>query len=126
MDQLRDFALGQRALAKWRAPTPVPTFMTEQADEEPDPRRIIAQIVEFWQGGLARTAPVFRVIRQAAALDPKVAALERQRAEQRLRNYGKAARVLEERGALRPGLSRDDAAAATSPWATPTAIDSSS
>ena len=38
-----------------------------------------------------------------------VAELERQRAEQRLRNYGSAARILDERGALRPGLSRDDA-----------------
>jgi len=100
------------AAAGERAPTPVPAFMAEQAEREPDPRRIIAQLVEFWQGGLARTAPVFRVIRQAAALDPEVAALERQRAEQRLRNYGNAARILDERGALRPGLSRDDAAAA--------------
>jgi hypothetical protein len=54
---------------------------------------------------------VFRVIRQAAALDPEVAALERQRAEQRLRNYGIAARILAERGALRDGLTPDDAAA---------------
>jgi AcrR family transcriptional regulator len=100
------------AAAGERAPTPVPAFMSEQAEREPDPHRIIDQLVEFWRGGLARTAPVFQVIRQAAAVDPQVAELERQRAEQRLRNYGHAARVLDERGALRPGLSRDDAAAA--------------
>jgi AcrR family transcriptional regulator len=100
------------AAAGDRAPTPVPTFMAEQAEGEPDPRGIIDQLVEFWRGGLARTAPVFQVIRQAAALDPEVAALERKRAEQRLRNYGHAARILDERGGLRPGLSRDDAAAA--------------
>ena len=100
------------AAAGEHAPTPVPTFMTEQAEREPDPRLVIDQLVEFWRGGLARTAPVFRVIRQAAAIDPVVAELERQRAEQRLRNYGSAARILDERGALRPGLSRDDAAAA--------------
>jgi hypothetical protein len=39
-----------------------------------------------------------------------VAELERQRAEKRLRNYGSAARILDERGALRPGLSRAAAA----------------
>jgi AcrR family transcriptional regulator len=100
------------AAAGARAPIPVPTFMSEQAEREPDPRRVIDQLVEFWRGALARTAPVFRVIREAAALDPEVAELERRRAEQRLRNYASAARILDERGALRPGLSRDDAAAA--------------
>ena len=99
------------AAAGERAPTPVPTFMRDQTEREPDPRRIIDQLVEFWRGGLERTAPVFQVIRQAAALDPEVAALERQRAEQRLRNYGIAARILAERGALREGLTPDDAAA---------------
>lgn len=51
------------------------------------------------------------MIRQAAALDPGIAALEKQRAEQRLRNYGIAARILAERGALREGLTPDHAAA---------------
>ena len=99
------------AAAGERAPTPVPAFMRDQAEREPDPRRIIDQLVEFWRGGMERIVPVFRVIRQAAALDPEVAALERQRAEQRLRNYGIAARILAERGALHQGLSADDAAA---------------
>ena len=99
------------AAAGERAPMPVPVFMREQAEREPDPRAIIDQLVEFWRGGLERTAPVFRVIRQAAALDPEVAALERQRAEQRLSNYGIAAHILAERGALRDGLTPDDAAA---------------
>ena len=99
------------AAAGERAPTPVPVFMHEQAEREPDPRAIIDQLVEFWRGGLERITPVFRVIRQAAALDPEVAALERQRAEQRLSNYGIAAHILAERGALRDGLTPDDAAA---------------
>jgi AcrR family transcriptional regulator len=99
------------AAAGERAPTPVPVFMREQAEREPDPRAIIDQLVEFWRGGLERITPVFRVIRQAAALDPEVAALERQRAEQRLSNYGIAAHILAERGALRDGLTPDDAAA---------------
>ena len=58
---------------------PVPQFMREQAESEPDPRRVIAQLVEFWRGALPRTAPVFRIIREAAAADPEIAALERGR-----------------------------------------------
>jgi AcrR family transcriptional regulator len=100
------------AAAGDRAPLPVPQFMREQAEREPDPRRIIAQLVAFWRGALPRTAPVFRVIREAAASDPETAALEQARAEQRLRNYGQAARLLAERGALRKGLRVDQAAAA--------------
>jgi AcrR family transcriptional regulator len=99
------------AAAGEKAPTPVPQFMREQAEAEPDPRRILDQMVEFWRGGHQRTAPVFRVIRQAAALDADVARLELERAEQRLRNYGGAAHILAQRGALREGLSADDAAA---------------
>jgi AcrR family transcriptional regulator len=99
------------AAAGGRAPLPVPQFMREEAEREPDPRRIIGQLVEFWRGALPRTAPVFRVIREAAAGDPETAALEQARAEQRLRNYSHAARLLADRGALRKGLGIDQAAA---------------
>jgi AcrR family transcriptional regulator len=100
------------AAAGERAPVPVPQFMREQAEHEPDPRRIIAQLVEFWHGALPRTAPVFRLIREAAAADPEATALEQAHAKQRLRNYGHAARLLAQRGALRRGLGIDQAAAA--------------
>lgn len=100
------------AAAGERASVPVPDFMREQAEREPDPRRIIAQLVEFWRGALPRTAPVFRLIREAAAADPDAAALEQVRAKQRLRNYRHAARLLTRRGALREGLRIDQAAAA--------------
>jgi AcrR family transcriptional regulator len=100
------------AAAGERSPVPVPQFMREQAEAEPDPRRVIAQLVDFWRGALPRTAPVFRIIREAAASDPEIAALERGRAAQRLSNYRQAARVLADRGALRAGLSIDGAAAA--------------
>jgi AcrR family transcriptional regulator len=95
-----------------RAPVPVPQFMPEQAEREPDPRRIIAQLVEFWRGALPRTAPVFRIIREAAASDPEIAVLERGRAAQRLHNYRQAAQLLAGRDALRPGMTIDGAAAA--------------
>lgn len=100
------------AAAGDRAPLTVPQFMAEQAQREPDPRQLIAQLVEFWKGALPRTAPVFRVIREAAAVDPEAAALERTRAAQRLRNYSAAARRLADTGALRRGLAIDQAAAA--------------
>jgi AcrR family transcriptional regulator len=100
------------AAAGERAPVPVPQFMREQAESEPDPRRIIAQLVEFWRRALPRTAPVFRIIREAAAGDSEIAALERGRSAQRLRNYEQAAQLLAERNALRPGMTIESAAAA--------------
>jgi AcrR family transcriptional regulator len=100
------------AAAGERAPVAVPQFMREDAERESDPRRIIAQLVEFWRDALPRTAPVFRVIREAAAVDPEVAELERARTAQRLANYGGAARVLARRKALRRGLTIEQAAAA--------------
>jgi AcrR family transcriptional regulator len=99
------------AAAGGEAPTPVPVFMQARAEAVTDAREIVRQLVEFWRGGLARTAPVFGVMRQAAALDPEVAELERQRARQRLRNYGQATHLMDDLGALHPGLSADDAAA---------------
>jgi AcrR family transcriptional regulator len=100
------------AAAGERAPAPVPQFMREQAESESDPRRMIAQLVEFWRGALPRTAPVFRIIREAAAADAEIAALERRRSAQRLRNYRLAAQLLADRNALRPGMTIDEAAAA--------------
>ena len=99
------------AAAGERAPVPVPQFMREGAEREPDPARIVAQLVEFWRVALPRTAPVFRTIREAAATDPEVAALERARSAQRLTNYGQAARLLADRSALRSGISVEQAAA---------------
>lgn len=99
------------AAAGEKAPTPVPTFMREQAEQEPDPRRIVRQLVDFWSEAHERTLPIFAVIRQAAALDPEVAEFELSRSAQRLRNYEIAARLLAEREAPRPGLTVEDAAA---------------
>ena len=99
------------AAAGQLAPVPVPQFMREQAEQERDPRRIIAQLVEFWHGALPRTAPIFRIIREVAATDPDIAALERTRSAQRLSNYEQAARLLAERDALRRGLTIKGAAA---------------
>jgi AcrR family transcriptional regulator len=99
------------AAAGERSPVPVPQFMRERAEREPDPRRIIAQLVEFWRSALPRTAPVFRIIREAAAVDTEIAVLERRRAAQRLHNYRQAAQLLADRDALRPGTTIDAGAA---------------
>lgn len=99
------------AAAGQRAPVPVPQFMREQAEREINPVRIIEQLVAFWQGALPRTARVFRILREAAAIDREAAALERDRSAQRLRNYTIAAKLLDHRGALRDGLTIEQAAA---------------
>ena len=100
------------AAAGERAPVPVAVFMREQAESPSDPAEIIEQLVTFWRGALERTAPVFRVIREAAAVDLQVAALEAERATRRLNNYRSAAQLLRDRGALRDGLTLEQAAAA--------------
>ena len=99
------------AAAGERAPTPVPQFMREQAEGESDPRRILAQLVEFWRGALPRVAPVLRIIREAAAADPQAAELECAAAAHRQRHNGTAPRQQAELGAVRPGLTIDEAAA---------------
>jgi len=100
------------AVAGERAPAPVAQFMREQAELEPDPRQLIAHLVDLWRTALPRTAPIFRIIREVAATDPEIAKLDRGRAAQRLTNYGHAATILAKRGALRKGLTVEAAAAA--------------
>ena len=51
------------------------------------------------------------MIRQAAAVDREVAALQSDRARQRLAGYSEAARELIERHALRPAMTPEDGAA---------------
>jgi AcrR family transcriptional regulator len=99
------------AAAGERAPSRPAQFLREQAERESDPRMIIAQLIDFWRDALPRTAPVFRMIREAAAGDPEAAALEHERAAQRLRNYRHAAQLLADLGALRAGLTPERAAA---------------
>jgi len=99
------------AAAGERAPTPVAEFMRERAERADDPRQILEQLVDFWRDALPRTAPVFRMIREAAAGDADAAQLERVRAAQRLRNYRQPAQLLADKGALRHELTVEQAAA---------------
>jgi AcrR family transcriptional regulator len=75
--------------------------------EDPDPGRI----VERWRGALPTGARLFHLIRDAAAVEPAIAELERRRTERRLTEYETAAEALEQRGVLREGLTVRRAAA---------------
>jgi AcrR family transcriptional regulator len=99
------------AAAGERAPVPVAQFMRQSAERASDPHLILEQLVDFWRDALPRTAPVFRMIREAAAGDHDVAALERARAAQRLRHYRQPAQLLAHIGALRHELTVEQAAA---------------
>jgi AcrR family transcriptional regulator len=93
------------------APTPPGAFALAQGAEEPDARKSLDQLVEFWREARARTAPFYEILRQAATLDPEAAEFERERATERLSSYRAGAHLLAERGTLREDLTIDDAAA---------------
>lgn len=93
------------------APRLVPEFMSERTRAAPDTAALLDLLADWFVEVNARTASIQQTIRQAAAVDPDAAELERARARQRLRNYGLAAAALRERGGL--GAMTDDEAAAT-------------
>jgi AcrR family transcriptional regulator len=92
------------------APRPVPVFMEERAGETSDLAGLVKVLADWFLEVHLRTADVFRLIRQAAALDDDVASPERARADQRLRNYIKAAAQVRARGGLTSGLTDEEAA----------------
>src|SRR5581483_1969876 len=94
-----------------RAPTPVGEIARERVAAIDDPRALLAAVVSVARGNFERTIPVFRVIREAAAVDPALADLERDRSRQRLANFRHPVERLAELGALRPGVTVDDGAA---------------
>ncbi len=77
---------------------------------EPDPQRK----VEIYAGAIRRImerlAPVYRVLRDAAATDLKLQALWREIAQRRARNMLAFAEGLDESGGLRDGVSTQEAA----------------
>ena len=79
----------------------------ELTTQDPD----LGRIVEHWRRALPASARLFRLIRDAAAVDPAIAELERQRGERRLAECETAAHTLEQRGLLREGLTARRAAA---------------
>jgi AcrR family transcriptional regulator len=69
------------------------------------------RLVDHWRRALPASAAMFHLIRDAAAVEPAIAELERKGAEARLAECEAAARGLERRGLLREGLTVRRAAA---------------
>jgi len=93
------------------APTPVPQFMAQRTAEVPDGVAFARLLADWFADVAPRAAPVFRVIREAAAVDREVAELDRQRAAQRLRNYAAGVAAMQRRG-IAAGRATDELAAA--------------
>jgi AcrR family transcriptional regulator len=77
----------------------------EQIRGEPDPHRVVALWVQTSRTILGRIAPIMRVVRDAAAGDPDVADQWTTSQQQRDTAFRLLARLLADRGDLRPGLS---------------------
>ena len=77
--------------------------------EEPDPRRVLELHAATQPGIHARSGPYNRVLREAASADPDLAAVWRQLEAQRLAGMMRLAKRLYDLGALRPGLSVEEA-----------------
>jgi AcrR family transcriptional regulator len=92
------------------SPTPIPHFMADRTRRASTAVGVIDVLADWFVEVHGRTADVWSVIHQAAAVDEEAASVEKRRGEQRLRNYGLAAVELRARGAL-DGLTDEEAAA---------------
>jgi AcrR family transcriptional regulator len=77
--------------------------------EERDPRRQIELYTATQPGIHRRSGPLLRALQGAAAGDPELRALWAEIEASRLAGQGRFVGMLAERGALRPGLSVDEA-----------------
>ncbi len=80
----------------------------QQLTAEADPRRLLWAHAGYCCGVNARVGPVQRIV-EAAAGEPKVAALLQGMKDQRLRGMRAVGDLLAARGALRTGLGADEA-----------------
>jgi AcrR family transcriptional regulator len=76
-----------------------------------EPRAIVRSLARTATDIASRIVDVWLVVESAAAVDRDTAALVAKNDAQRLAGYTFAARLLKDRGALRPGLTVDGAAA---------------
>lgn len=77
--------------------------------QEPDPHRLLELHAATQPGIHARAGPPYRVLMEAAAADPELAEVWTQLEAQRLDGMRRLAQLLSDRGALRPGLSVEEA-----------------
>ncbi|MGA9597554.1 MAG: helix-turn-helix domain-containing protein [Acidimicrobiia bacterium] len=94
------------------APRPVPEFMSRRTEQLADATDIIDVLADWFVEVHARSGPVFRMIREAAAVDSEVAAFEREREDRRMANYRMPARLMVEKSPRRCRLGEEEAAAA--------------
>jgi AcrR family transcriptional regulator len=105
-------AVLDRTVSGPNAPTTVPEFMRERMAATTDATGAVTVLADWLAEANLRADEVFRLIRQAAAIDPEIADLERRRSLQRLEHYREAARAMRDRGALGATTSDEQAAAA--------------
>jgi hypothetical protein len=77
--------------------------------DDPDPESRLAGLVAVTCDVNSRTAPIYRILADAANSDPDAAALLEDQNRQRQAGQGRIARSLARAGALRPGLRERDA-----------------
>jgi AcrR family transcriptional regulator len=77
---------------------------------DPDARQLLAQFAALLRDLMARTAPVHRLLADAARSDPDAASLLAENSRQRQQGQQRIARSLARSGALRPDLRERDAA----------------
>lgn len=97
------------------SPALVPDLLRQRVGAAVSAPEIIRILADWFAMVHQRTSSVFRVIDQAAAVDPAVAKLELRRAAGRLHDYGEAASALRARRGIRAGLTDPEVAAAI--WA---------
>ena len=76
----------------------------ERVRAEPDPRRVIELWLDNSRTIMERVGPIMRVVRDAAATDPEMAAQWKTNAEQRATAFRMLATLLDDRDALRVPL----------------------
>jgi len=77
---------------------------------EPDPRRMIELWVANSRSIMERVAPILAVVRGSVGADPDLAAQWQANEQQRRTAHRALAQILADRGLLRTGLTRQDAA----------------
>jgi AcrR family transcriptional regulator len=81
------------------SPTPVVTFMQQRTSAANSAGELVGLLADWFAEVHPRTSGMFRIIREAAAVDPEIAQLQARREQARLDNYQRAADALLERGA---------------------------
>ena len=100
---------------RWPVVPPAPTSPSRSGQqiraliEEPDPRRQVALYAATQPGIHRRAGPLLRALRDAAGTDKELRKLWDEMEAWRLEGQGRVAGMLAERGALRHGLSVEEA-----------------